>query len=196
LYYVFATGDDSYHTCPYCEGSVVLPGDPIPAVDTPVPGDSARLGNSRPLTSPRFIDNSDGTLYDTVTGLFWLKEADCINASWSGAITAVNNLASGQCGLTDSSTAGQWRMPNRFEMLSIAQRSATFPIAAYYNGTYLPDGTTVSGTVVFDNFMVSQFYWTSSTYASDSTQAWTVYSCDFGVYNAPKSNTGYTLAVR
>ncbi len=142
------------------------------------------------------IDNGNGTISDTVTGLTWLKNANCIQATWSGAITAVNNLASGQCGLTDGSTAGQWRMPNRSEMLSLAERSPTFPIAAYYDGIYGPDGITVTGPVIFTTFEVSQYYWTSSTYAPDSTQAWTVYSCDFGVYNVPKNNIGYTMAVR
>ncbi len=195
-YYVWATGDDAYHTCPFCEGTVILPGDPNGAVDTPVTGDSASLVNSRPLTSPRMIDNGDGTISDTVTGLIWLKKANCIEASWANAIAAVNSLASGQCGLTDGSTAGQWRMPNRFEMLSLAERSATFPIAAYYDGIYGPDGVTVTGPVIFTTFLVSQYYWTSSTYAVDRTQAWTVYSCDFGVYNTPKSAVGYTMAVR
>ena len=189
-YLVYATGDDPYHTCPFCEETV------NGVVDTTVAGDSASLVNSAPLTSPRMIDNGDGTISDTVTGLTWLKNANCIQASWSGAITAVNNLANGQCGLSDGSTAGQWRMPNRFEMLSLADRSPTFPIAAYYDGIYGPDGVTVSGPVIFTTFVVSQYYWTSSTYAPDSTQAWTVYSCDFGVYNMPKINTGYTMAVR
>ena len=189
-YYVLATGDDAYHTCPFCEGTVNSD------VDTPVAGDSASLANSKPLTSPRIIDKGDGTLYDTVTGLTWLKKADCIQAPWADAIAAVNSLASGQCGLTDGSASGQWRMPNRFEMLSLAERAATFPIAAYYNGIYGPDGISVTGPVIFKTFVVSQYYWTSSTYASDSTQAWTVYSCDFGVYNTPKSADGYTMAVR
>ncbi len=202
-YYVWATGDDSYHTCPFCEDMVnsyyIQPDgriDPGGAVDTPVAGDSASLVNARPLTSPRLIDNGDGTLSDTVTGLRWLKNANCIQASWEDAITAVNNLASGQCGLTDGSTAGQWRMPNRFEMLSLADRSVQFSIAEYYNGIYGADLVTVDGPVVFTTFEDSQFYWTSSTYVPDNTQAWTVFSCDFGVYNIPKSSMGYTMAVR
>jgi len=36
-------------------------------------GDDASLQLGVPLTSPRFIDNGDGTLADTVTGLTWLK---------------------------------------------------------------------------------------------------------------------------
>ncbi len=34
------------------------------------------------------------------------------------------------------------------------------------------------------------------TDAADPTQAWTVYSCDFGVYTIPKTDLRYSLAVR
>ena len=37
---------------------------------------------------------------------------------------------------------------------------------------------------------------TSTTDASDPTEAWTVFSCDYGVYDTPKTAAGYTLAVR
>jgi hypothetical protein len=157
--------------------------------------DDASLQLGAPLTSPRFIDNGNGTLIDTVTGLTWLKKADCIQQSWSGALTAINNLASGQCGLTDGSTAGQWRMPNRQEMLSISDRAPTFPQASYFNGQY--QGTsTINGPVIFNNFIVSDYYWTSTTSAADTSQAWAIYSCDFGVYNMVKTDARYTLAVR
>lgn len=189
-YIVSATGDDAYHTCPFCEGTV------NGIVNSTVVGDAATLANSAAPPFPRFVDNGDGTLSDTATGLVWLKKADCINGTWSGAIASVNNLASGQCGLTDGSTAGKWRTPNRFEMLSIAERAATFPIATYYDGIYGADGVTVTGPVVFTNFMASQYYWTSTTDAADVTQAWTVYSCDFGAYNIAKTAAGYSLAVR
>jgi hypothetical protein len=49
---------------------------------------------------------------------------------------------------------------------------------------------------VFTNFIQLEYYWTSTTDASDTSSAWTVFSCDFGVYDTPKANTGYTLAVR
>jgi len=48
----------------------------------------------------------------------------------------------------------------------------------------------------FSNFVQFQYYWTSTTNASLTTEAWTVFSCDFGVYDIAKGNTGYTLAVR
>ena len=160
-------------------------------------GDDASLQIGAPLTSPRFIDNGDGTLADTVTGLTWLKKADCINQTWSNALITINSLANGQCGLTDGSTAGQWRMPNRSEMLSLSDRAPTFPQANYFDGIPGTDGVTVVNPVIFDSFKVSVFYWTSTTDAADTTQAWTIYSCDFGVYNIVKTDTHqYALAVR
>src|SRR5262249_6826608 len=84
--------------------------------------DGDAQGGSR-LTFARWIDNGNGTLTDTVTGLTWLKQADCIHQTWSNALAAVNTLASGQCGLTDGSSAGQWRMPNRNELLSLSDRA-------------------------------------------------------------------------
>jgi hypothetical protein len=159
-------------------------------------GDDASLQIGAPLTFPRFIDNGDGTLADTVTGLIWLRKADCINQSWSSALTVINGLASGQCGLTDGSAAGQWRMPNRSEMLSLSDRAPTFPQANYFNGIPGSDGISVINPVIFNNFKVSAYYWTSTTDAADTTQAWTVYSCDFGIYDGAKTDTRYSLAVR
>lgn len=154
---------------------------------------SLQLGVGQP--SPRFVDKGDGTVADTATGLVWLKRADCIKQTWAAALATVNALASGSCGLTDGSTAGQWRMPNRTEMLSLSDRAPTFPQASYLNGQYQASSTT-TGPVIFNNFIVGDYYWTSTTDALDSTQAWTLYSCDFGVYNIAKTDLRFALAVR
>jgi hypothetical protein len=158
-------------------------------------GDDGSVQAGIPLTYPRFIDNNNGTLTDTVTGLIWLKQANCIDQPWSAAIAAVNQLASGQCGLTDNSAAGQWRMPNRNEMLSLSDRMETNE-ADFFDNTFKNMDGTVYQSPIFSNFVVSQFYWTSTTDAASPTSAWTVFSCDFGVYDTPKSQSGYTLAVR
>lgn len=158
-------------------------------------GDDGTLRMGVPLTFPRFVDNGNGTVTDTVTGLIWLKQANCINQPWAGAVAAVNALASGQCGLTDGSTAGSWRMPNRKEMQSLSDRMENNH-SDFFNSTYTyPDGHLFLAPT-FSNFVISQYYWTSSTDAFDTTEAWTVYSCDFGVYDTPKGVSGYTLAVR
>jgi len=159
-------------------------------------GDDGNVESGVPLPSPRMRDNGNGTVTDTLTGLIWMKQANCINQTWAGAIAAVNSLASGQCGLTDGSVAGNWRMPNRKEMQSLSDRMQNNH-ADYFDESF------ISGTVglnsqpaIFSNFITLQFYWTSSTNASNTSEAWTVFSCDFGVYDIAKANTGYTLAVR
>jgi hypothetical protein len=49
---------------------------------------------------------------------------------------------------------------------------------------------------IFTDFVGSEYYWTSTTDAGDTSEAWTVFSCDFGVYDTAKASAGYTLAVR
>jgi hypothetical protein len=47
---------------------------------------------------PRFTDNGNGTVTDHLTGLIWLKNADCFGQrTWSQALSDCNNLASGSC---------------------------------------------------------------------------------------------------
>jgi len=158
-------------------------------------GDDGSIQAGVHPTFERWIDNGNGTITDTVTGLIWLKKADCIQDSWSSAIQSVNTLASGQCGLTDGSAAGKWRMPNRNEMQSLSDRMESNE-SDFFNATYLNWDGTLFRSPIFTNFMVSHYYWTSTTDAANTAEAWTVFSCDYGVYDIPKSNTGYTLAVR
>ena len=158
-------------------------------------GDDGTVQAGVPMIFPRFIDHHNGTVTDTMTGLVWLKQADCIHGTWSDALTTISSLATGQCGLSDGSTAGQWRMPNRNELESLADRAQT-NMAQYFDYTYTnKDGSTFQAPI-FNNYTETQYYWTSTTDAADPTEAWTVYSCDFGVYDLPKNNLGYSLAVR
>jgi len=158
-------------------------------------GDDGDTRRGTGLTSPRFIDKGDGTVADTVTGLTWLKQADCIHMQWADAIAAVNSLGNGQCGLSDGSTAGEWRIPNRTELLSLVDRAET-NMALRFNTVFHNLDGSISQAAAFNNFIELEFYWTSSTDAADTTMAWTVFSCDYGVYDIPKTNVGYTLAVR
>jgi len=165
-------------------------------------GDDASFQAGVHLTYPRWIDNGDGTTTDTVTGLIWMQQANAINLPWAQAVAAVNSLHSGLYGLSDGSAAGSWRMPSRNELQSLADRQQPNH-ADYFDNTFryaIDPFTQAAGTLYqaapFSGFVGYQFYWTSTTDAADPTLAWTVFSCDFGVYGTPKSNTGYTLAVR
>jgi len=78
--------------------------------------------------SPRFTDNANGTVTDSLTGLIWLKNTRCFTSqTWSSALNSANLLANNACGLTDGSTAGQWRLPNRNELMSLVDRSESDP---------------------------------------------------------------------
>jgi Protein of unknown function (DUF1566) len=86
-------------------------------------------------------------------------------------------------------------MPNRNELESLSDRAQT-NLAQYFDYTYVNKDGSIFQAPIFTNYIESQYYWTSTTNAADPTKAWTVYSCDFGVYDISKSEVGYTLAVR
>ena len=69
-------------------------------------------------------DNGDGTRTDNLTGLIWLQNANCDGQKiWTDALTFANSLyddgSGGNCGLSDGSLAGDWRLPNIRELNSL-----------------------------------------------------------------------------
>ena len=60
----------------------------------------------------RFVDCGNGTVTDTNSGLIWLKSANCFDKqNWDSAMASAAGLSDGQCGLTDGSGPGDWRLP-------------------------------------------------------------------------------------
>ena len=101
---------------------------------------------------PRFEDNGDGTITDHLTGLVWLKNADCGGTmTWNQALTYCNNLASGSCGLTDGSAIGDWRLPNIVELESLVNAEESH-IAIWLNSQGLSN-------------VQSSYYWSATTLA-------------------------------
>lgn len=131
---------------------------------------------------PRFTDNGDGTITDTLTGLLWLKNANCFGArSWAAALSAANTLAGSACGLSDGSVAGGWRLPDVNELESLLDASKINPP--------LPTGHPFTG-------VQSSLYWSSTTSANDPSYAWGVYFYDGFVVNFLKVSLGYVWPVR
>lgn len=148
------------------------------------PGDDGALRKGVAWPNPRFTDNNDGTVKDNLTGLVWLKNANCLVEirSWTDAVSAARNLASGACGLSDGSRAGDWRMPNRNELASLLDLSKRNPA--------LPAGHP------FTNFQVDK-YWTSTNFASSSSgNVWLVDFSDGSLPLGTIANFRYSHFVR
>jgi len=134
------------------------------SVDCPGTGQDGEYLSGVDWKAPRFIDNGDGTVLDTLTGLIWLRRADCFETDWEGALAAVGNLMSGSCDLTDGSLPGDWRLPNVRELLSLLDFG--------YSVDSLPAGHP------FINISLGSselgLYWTSTTLVALPGNAWTV----------------------
>ena len=129
-------------------------------------GDDGDLQSGVSWPDPRFEDNSDGTVTDYLTGLIWLKNARCFSPkSWSVALAKINNLSSGSCGLSDGSIAGDWRTPNRKELISLID--------------FTQIGPALPQEHPFENFGGYHF-WSNTTSAHKKYSAW-ILSFNWGV---------------
>lgn len=110
----------------------------------------------------RFVDNGDGTISDSDTGLMWQKCSlglsgnRCNNGSatthnWQQALEAAQNNA-----LAEYS---DWRLPNIKELSSIAEQKCHNPAI---NSNYFPNTQ-------------STYYWSASPESNGSSTAWNVH---------------------
>ncbi|MDM8521781.1 DUF1566 domain-containing protein [Desulfococcaceae bacterium HSG8] len=131
---------------------------------------------------PRFTDNGNGTATDNLTGLIWLKNANCWGKiNWATAITNCSGLADGQFGLSDGSAAGDWRLPNLRELHSLL---------AYKNHSpSLPAGHPFSN-------VQNDWYWTSMSGSATTHNAYFVDLAHGRVQGTGKFDLWYVLPVR
>jgi len=107
----------------------------------------------------RFCDQGDGTVLDTDTGLVWLKDATCLGRRvWNSAKGEAAALIDGQCGLSDGSQAGEWRLPSKEEWEAFVDTNYTNPALSSALGT----GHWSQGDA-FDNVQYNLAYYWSST---------------------------------
>lgn len=154
-------------------------------------GDNGNLQTGVAWPNPRFTDNRNGTVTDTLTGLIWLKNANCFGSrNWTTALNDCNTLSSGSCSLSDGSRAGDWRLPNVEELQSLAHYEFYHPAVPNTAGT----GQWTIGDP-FDNVQ-STFYWSSTTYAGNTPYAWYMHMGYGDVYFDPKAYTYFVWPVR
>jgi hypothetical protein len=151
--------------------------DGLPAIPCPGTGQDGALQKGVELPTPRFTDNGNGTIKDKLTGLIWLKNANCPGGSrnWQTALNDVASLnAAGtmngnNCG--DTSKGGShrtdWRLPNIRELFSLVDFAFSDPAISNAAGTGQGGAN--------DPFTALQFfYWSSTTYRGSpaSRGAW------------------------
>jgi hypothetical protein len=138
-------------------------------------GDDGDIQTGVSWPTPRFIEQSDGTVSDNLTGLMWTKGAHAPGPAycnpgqtktWEDAFVHVICLNSASyLGYSD------WRLPNRKELLSLTDRSSYDPA--------LPTNHP------FVN--VEWYYWSSTTDAGESYKAWSLNAYNGSVLSSWKS---------
>jgi hypothetical protein len=138
-------------------------------------GQDGELQKGVDWPSPRFVDNGE-TVTDSLTGLEWTKDANSAGAkkTWQAALDYVKTLTTG--------SHSDWRLPNKRELRSLVDYSKFYPV--------LPAGHP------FTNVR-SDIYWSSTSSALDTYNAWVV-SMDTGLVYASSSKTdsNYVWPVR
>jgi hypothetical protein len=174
--------------------------------------------------SPRFVAGTGATvdcITDKLTGLMWpkngiigfsngadpytplatpeLNNTDATHSlvKWSSsgstnevfaAIANLNNATTKLCGYSD------WRLPNKVELKSMINYGAANP------ATWLMYGTGSSGSLACDGACFANVqanrYWSSSTFASNTSVAWVV-NFSYGYVGASnKASVNYVWPVR
>jgi len=116
--------------------------------------------------SPRFIDNANGTFTDNLTGLIWMKNAECFGGwgalAWSIALEKIVDLNDGTedwCPDYVSGTFNDWRLPTINELESLIDYGRSNP--------------SLPADALFLNFPGNYFY-SSSTNGYSPSSRWGV----------------------
>jgi hypothetical protein len=154
------------------------------SIDCAGTGQDGDLQKGVAWPNPRFTDNEDNTVTDNLTGLMWAQDANATGTeTWSNALTYCNDLDLG--GHTD------WRLPNVKELLSLIDWAFAGPALSNDAGTD-KWGTGLSSF----SGVQSDYYWSSTTCAHGTGNAWSV-GLGRGYVGYPnKTNSYYVWPVR
>lgn len=147
---------------------------------------------------PRFIIQSDGTVTDRLTGLIWLRDADClgnfpVGRNWTDALAQIANLNTGTDFSCTDYTPGNfadWRLPNQVELLSL--------VSLGFDKPAIPDTAGTGQWSQDDPFtdVIPAFYWSSTPGAAASAGAWGAALPSGGSFGRLKTEMGWVWAVR
>ena len=157
----------------------------------------------------RYIDCGNGTVTDTVTGLIWLKDAECGSLgnpagrtyAAASSVTATT-LANGVCGLTDGSRPGDWRLPTRDEWMATVAPAVALGCVGVSPPASPPSLTNDPGTACLSlgptsfTGVTATTYWSSTANETTPSNAFSVVLLIGGVFGASKDSVLQVWPVR
>ncbi len=181
--------------------SAVRAGDGVVALQTADPSCPDNSGDI-------YVDCGNGTVTDNRTGRVWLKNANCAALNWRAAMVFVAGLADmpagsaaalDDCGLSDGSSPGEWRLPSVAEWeakIADAVLLGCSPVITDDAGTgcWSPSCNTaglcaLSGVGLFS-------YWSSSPIVSFPGSAWAMDLVNGGATGFGKGSTLFVWPFR
>jgi len=163
-------------------GAVSLPRTGQTVSDATGDDGDLKMGVAWPV--PRFMDNGDGTITDTLTGLMWEQAPSVTQVNWIAALTYAIDL--------DLGGHRDWRLPNRKELRSLIHYGKADTVA-WLEGLDqgFSSGSLKTGS---DNY----YYWSSTTCAPTVSEAWCVrmYDGTMQPYLKNSNTDRFVLAVR
>lgn len=126
----------------------------------------------QPLWAATLQNNGDGTASDLVTALTWQRQADNVTRTHAVAVTYCEDLSLGG--------NNNWRLPTIKELTSIVDYRVRSPSI---DETVFPNSN-------------SSGYWSASSVASNSANAWSVYFNNGNVYSSDKAGSNYARCMR
>ncbi|MBU3914431.1 DUF1566 domain-containing protein [bacterium] len=124
------------------------------------------------INAPSFTVLGSGMVRDNNTKLIWQQQDNDSIYTWANAGTYCDSLVLG--------SQSDWRLPIRRELMSIVNYGTHSPSI---NGTYFPNTN-------------SSNYWSSTTYAVGTNDAWPVQFYDGFADRVPKTNSHFVRCVR
>jgi len=124
------------------------------------------------IVAGRLVDNSDGTITDTTTGLMWQQDNPFISSAWEQALIYCKNL--------NLAGHNDWRLPNKNELWSLVDFTRSGP---------------ATDPVAFPNTTWSS-YWSSTSWAENPGRAKCVEFNQGGDWTYDKTSTRSIRSVR